>query len=119
MYWVECDGFAAESEVCCLAGDRCPDETHGRVSARSRLATTLLVLCLGQFGAHRFYAGKTETALSMLVLAIPSWLTPWHPVGWFFVLTLVVWILIDSVLVISGQMEDAQGDLIKKWWIHW
>ena len=118
MYWVDCDGFAAESEAFCPADDRCPDEAHARISERSRLTATLLAVTLGQFGAHRFYAGRTETALSMLALAIPSWLTPWYPVGWFFVLTLVVWILIDSVLVISGQMEDAQGDLIKKWCIH-
>ena len=115
MHWAECDGFAAESETCCLADDRCPDETHGRVSGRSRLTATLLAVTLGQFGAHRFYAGKTETALSMLLLAIPSWLTPWYPMGWLFVLTLVLWILIDSVLVISGQMEDARGNLISKW----
>jgi hypothetical protein len=37
------------------------------------------------------------------------------PMGWLFVLTLVLWILIDSVLVISGQMEDARGNLISEW----
>ncbi len=30
-------------------------------------------------------------------------------------LTLVLWILVDSFLVISGQMEDARGNLISKW----
>ncbi len=115
MYWAECDGLAPEPEAPCLAGDGCPEGSRGRVSGRSRLTATLLVLFLGQFGAHRFYAGKTETALSMLLLAVPSWLTPWYPVGWLFVLTLGVWILIDAILAASGQMEDGRGELIGRW----
>jgi TM2 domain-containing membrane protein YozV len=115
MYWAECDGLAPDPEVPCLAGEGCPVESRGGISGRSRLTATLLVLTLGQLGDHRFYAGKTETALSMVLLAVPSWLTPWYPVGWIFLLTLVVWILIDSFLVISGQMEDGQGGLISRW----
>jgi TM2 domain-containing membrane protein YozV len=115
MYWADCDGFAAETEICCLEGSACREEPYRGISERSRLTTTLLVLCLGQFGAHRFYAGKTQTAISMVLLAIPSWLTPWYPVGWLFLINLVVWILIDSFLVISGQMKDARGNLIKRW----
>lgn len=111
MYWAEFDGLAVEGEVYRPVNDRC----LSGVSAKSRLTATLLVLLLGQFGAHRFYTGKIETALSMLVLAIPSWLTPWYPLGWLFALPLIVWILIDSVLVISGQMQDVRGNLIKKW----
>jgi|GEM_PF-1626220 len=115
MYWAECDELAPEAEGRCHAGEGCPEEVRGGVSGKSRLTATLLVLCLGQFGAHRFYAGKTETALSMLLLAAPSWLTPWYPAGWLFVLTLGVWILIDSSLIISGQMDDGRGELISRW----
>lgn len=111
MYCAECDGFAADGEACCHTNNH----SLGGVSAKSRLTATLLVLSIGQFGAHRFYAGKTETALSMLVLAVPSWMAPWYPAGWLFALPLVVWILVDAFLVISGQMEDAQGNLIKRW----
>ncbi len=115
MNWADCEGFTPETEICCLEASSYREEPCAEVSGRSRLTAALLVLSLGQFGAHRFYAGKTQTAISMLLLAVPSWLTPWYPVGWFFLVTLVIWILIDSFLVISGQMKDARGNLIKKW----
>ncbi len=40
------------------------------ISSRSRLATVLLAFFLGIFGAHRFYIGKTITAILMLILSI-------------------------------------------------
>ena len=115
MYLAEYDGCM--SEAACLADNGCQEETRSEISDKSRLPTTLFVLFLGQFGAHRFYTGKTETALSMLALAVPSWLALWYPLGRLFLLVLAVWILVDAIAVISGQVKDSEGKLIKEWQI--
>ena len=43
------------------------------ISPKSRRSTALLAFFLGVFGAHRFYIGKTRTALVMLLLSIAGW----------------------------------------------
>src|SRR5512136_889407 len=60
-----------DAEVCVKCGvtlvrTAAPPEA----STRSRLATTLLVIFLGQLGAHRFYIGKSGTAIIMLILSV-------------------------------------------------
>ena len=115
MYWPQYDACIAESDTYCLADEVCLEKSCNEVSDKSRLATTLFVLALGQFGAHRFYAGKTETAMSMLALAIPSWLTLWYPLGWLFLSSLAAWVLIDATLAVSGHMRDSEGKLISRW----
>jgi TM2 domain-containing membrane protein YozV len=105
----------AESDTYCITDEEGLEQSCNAISDKSRMTTTLLVLVLGQFGAHRFYAGKTETALSMLALAIPSWLTLWYPLGWLFLSALASWVLIDAILAVSGHMRDSEGKLITKW----
>lgn len=69
------------------------------ISPKSRLAVTLLAWFLGVFGAHRFYLGKTGTALLML----------------FTLGGLGIWSLVDFVMAAAGIMEDKDGRLIKNW----
>jgi TM2 domain-containing membrane protein YozV len=115
MYWAQHSACMAESDTYCITDEECLEQSCNAISDKSRMTTTLLVLVLGQFGVHRFYAGKTETALSMLALAIPSWLTLWYPLGWLFLSALASWILIDATLAVSGHMRDSEGKLIRKW----
>ena len=95
------------------------------ISPKSRLATTLLALCFGTFGAHRFYLEKTATAVVMLVLGIIGWLTMWL-LGWLtvwlwwglsliFLVPVVIWVLIDLIFAVSGIMKDKEGRPIKNW----
>ncbi len=49
----------------------------------------LLWFFLGSFGAHRFYSGRTKSALAQVALLISV-------VGW---LVLIPWLLIDLVLI--------------------
>jgi len=71
----------------------------GDVSEKSRLATTLLAWFLGQFGAHRFYLGKIGTAILMI----------------FTLGGLGIWVLIDLIYAVSGNMKDKEGKVIKTW----
>jgi TM2 domain-containing membrane protein YozV len=108
-------------------------EATGNVSPKSRLATSLLAWFLGIFGAHRFYVGKTGTAVIMLLMGIVSGVCY---IGGFFgglasereapiwgllviagVLYFAVWIwmVIDFVMAVTGNFKDSQGKPIKKW----
>jgi len=75
------------------------------VSEKSRLATLLLCWFLGVFGAHRFYAGKTGTAIVMLVLTCTV-------VG---LLVTGIWMFIDLIMTAAGSFKDGQGRQIKTW----
>ncbi len=69
------------------------------VSPKSRLATQLLAFFLGIFGAHRFYVGKIQTGLLML-LTLGG---------------LGVWWLWDNIVIIGGGFRDAEGLLVHDW----
>jgi TM2 domain-containing membrane protein YozV len=86
------------------------------VSSKSRVATSLFAWFLGQFGAHRFYVGKTGSAAAMLILGIVGWATIWiFGLGLVFLIPVWTWALIDFVVAVSGNMRDAQDKLIKNW----
>lgn len=85
------------------------------ISPKSRLATTLLAWFLGSFGAHRFYIGKTGTAIVMLVLSIVGWATFWLIIGFVFLGIVWVWQLVDFIFAVVGKMTDKDGLLIEKW----
>jgi TM2 domain-containing membrane protein YozV len=85
------------------------------VSSKSRLATALLAFFLGSFGAHRFYIGKTGSAVAMLALTILGWITVWFVVGIAFFVAVGIWALVDFIIALAGSMKDGQGKLIKNW----
>ena len=88
-----------------------------KISPKSRLATVLLTCFLGIFGVHRFYIGKTRTAIVMLILSV-FYLVTVRFWGIIMVIPLAVvglWVLIDFIFAVSGIMKDREGKLIKKW----
>lgn len=88
----------------------------GGISEKSRLVVVLLAFPLGQFGAHRFYAGKMGTAITMLVLAILGWSTIWYFGGGFvFLIPVWIWTLVDFVFAVAGRFTDDEGNLIEDW----
>jgi len=89
--------------------------TSAAISPKSRLATALFAFFLGDFGAHRFYVGKTGTAVVMLVLGLIGWATVWFLVGIPFLVIVGIWRLVDFILAVAGMMRDSQGRLIEKW----
>ncbi len=71
----------------------------GEITEQRTKWITCLLLCwfLGVFGVHRFYTG--HTALGVIQL-----------------LTLGgcgIWVLIDFIIIVSGNFKDAQGNPIK------
>ncbi len=61
----------------------------------------MLVLCLllGVFGAHRFYAGKTRSAVLQLVT-----------LG-----ALGIWTLVDLLYILFGEFTDVEGKKVDTW----
>ncbi len=68
-------------------------------SPRSRTVALLLAFFLGVFGAHRFYVGKTGTAVLQLIT-----------LGGFG-----LWWLADNIMIAAGAFRDSEGRLVSSW----
>ena len=75
------------------------------MSDKSRLVAFLLAFLLGVFGVHRFYVGKTGSAVAMLILSLTL-------VG---MIVTGIWALADWIIILCGGFTDAQGRKI----VHW
>ncbi len=117
-----CQACGAETnplaEICIKCGVRLAKAgvAAGDVSPKSRLAATLLAWFLGGFGAHRFYLGKTATAIGMLALTILGWITIWiWGLGFLFLVAVGIWAFVDFLIAVTGNMKDLEGKFIKNW----
>ncbi len=71
------------------------------------LATLLFCIFLGIFGAHRFYVGKTQTAVAMLLITLLT--------GWIFGLGFYItgiWAVIDLIMIATAQFTDGNGKIL-------
>ncbi len=71
------------------------------------LATLLFCIFLGIFGAHRFYVGKTQTAVAMLLITLLT--------GWLFGLGFFItgiWAVIDLIMIATAQFTDGNGKVL-------
>ncbi|QZD96046.1 TM2 domain-containing protein [Qipengyuania gelatinilytica] len=68
----------------------------------------LLWFFLGSFGAHRFYLGRTGTAVAQLLLLLLGWLP-------FFLgyVVLGIWVLVDAFLI-PGMIREENQKLINQ-----
>ena len=78
--------------------------------AKSPLVAYLLLIFLGGFGAHRFYLGKTGTAITMLVLFILGWLTVVIGIGLLALAAVGIWGLVD-IFLIPGMIQENKDAL--------
>jgi len=63
------------------------------------LPAAILCFFFGIFGAHRFYVGKTGTAIFMI----------------FTLGGLGIWAMIDFILIVVGAFKDDEGVKITAW----
>lgn len=99
-YCDHCGGIMAlETTTCphCLAL-----QTAGGgpgISDKKRMPVFMLALFLGVFGVHRFYVGKTTSAVFQL-LTLGG---------------LGIWALADMIIIAFGGFTDAEGRTITEW----
>jgi TM2 domain-containing membrane protein YozV len=65
-------------------------------SEKNWLTTLLLCIFLGNFGVHRFYAGKIGTGILMLLTC--------GGCG--------IWTIVDLIMLIMGNFTDKDGNAI-------
>ena len=66
---------------------------------KSLAAAYILCLWFGWFGAHRFYLGRTGSAVAMLVLTLVSIPLVFVVVGVFTLGAVAIWMLVDLFLL--------------------
>ena len=67
------------------------DGSDGNVSDKQKMVALLLCFFLGGLGAHRFYVGKTGSAVAQLLTCGG----------------LGIWALIDLIMIALGKFTDA------------
>ena len=81
---------------------------------KSMVFAYLAWLVLGLVGAHRFYLGRNQSGLWM-ILMWPAWLIlgPFlYPIGLFIGVALIAWWIID-VFLIPGMLERYNVELAR------
>ena len=102
VYRAQIEAEAAPS----LRKEKKPDRLDGPVveeekviSDKKRLVAVILCSLFGVFGAHRFYAGKTQSAFVQL----------------FTIGGLGIWMAIDLVIILFGEFSDNEERKIRDW----
>jgi TM2 domain-containing membrane protein YozV len=79
------------------------------VSTKSKTTTALLCFFLGWIGIHRFYTGKTGTAIVMIIMLIAGYATYIFIIGGFILGALGLWVIIDFIMILTGKFKDKNG----------
>ncbi len=90
-----------------------PYYSSQNISDKSKGTAALLAFFLGGFGAHRFYVGKTGSAVVMLIMAIVGILLSCVYVGVPLCFAVGLWSFIDFIVILCGGFTDSLGRPIK------
>lgn len=78
-------------------------------SDKSKLAAILFAAFLGGLGVHRFYLGRTRSALLMLAMSLIGGITTAIGIGHAITFLVSCWCLVDLVCICIGKLTDAYG----------
>ncbi len=81
-------------------------------NGKAPVVAYLLWFFLGGFGAHRFYFGKTGSAIGMLALNIASAVLSVIAIGLLGYLALFAWWVVDAFLIgkwLKGDDASSSG----------
>lgn len=70
---------------------------------KSKVAAGLLGIFLGSFGVHNFYLGYTNKAVGQLVGTIVGYILCIIFIGFFIVVGIQIWALVEGILILSAQ----------------
>ena len=80
---------------------------------KSMAVSYLLAIFLGSLGIHRFYLGRTGSALAMLLTTVCGWFTVCLYIGIFAILTTWVWTIVDLFLI-PQMVNDENNKLLQQ-----
>ncbi len=96
MFCKNCAAQISDQAVTC---PKCGEPTGlSLASSKSKVTAILLCLFLGYFGAHRFYVGKTGSAIAQI----------------FTLGGLGFWTLFDLVNLICNKFTDSNGKVVSQ-----
>jgi len=75
-----------------------------KLEGKNWVATMMLSLAFGLFGGHRFYSGKTGSALAILLCTFPGCFLCGIPL-----LVSGIWVTIDIFAIAFGKWRHADG----------
>ncbi|MCE6951557.1 TM2 domain-containing protein [Cereibacter sphaeroides] len=76
---------------------------------KSTLVAYLLWFFTGGLGGHRFYLGRTGSAVGMIALTVLGLLTSVIYVGLILLVIVGIWVLVDAFLI-PGMIESLTRD---------
>ena len=74
-------------------------DIKNNIAQEKRLVALVLCYILGIFGAHRFYVGKTTSAVFQILT-----------LGGFG-----IWTLIDFIFILFGEFTNAKAERLVEW----
>ncbi len=83
--------------------------SSGGSGGKSQIVALLLVIFLGGLGIHRFYLGYTGIGIVQLLMALIGTILIFVLIGYFILLGLYIWLIIDLIRIITGDLQPKGG----------
>jgi TM2 domain-containing membrane protein YozV len=72
------------------------------------LVAIVLGIFVGGFGVHRMYLGHTSSGITMLVLTLIGIATACLIVGYFLILAVWIWSIVDVISIATGNLRPVR-----------
>lgn len=109
MFCSKCGKEIDDEAVVCVHCGCATKNTVTNQPNKSMLVAILLWFFFGMLGAHRFYAGDSQTGSVQFFLTIIGLLTCWFVIGFIPLIVVGIWVFIDLFLLISGEIKSQDG----------